>query len=445
MRRDSPRREHPDAEYIASRIRVCHDDIERPLGRDPSVESTTCDSSAPAGFVKHRECLAAMPQSTVPSWPRHDDSPVRADEAAAVHMPGNRPVLDGRSTLRESRRDFPSPPPSARRFLEQRMQPVPIPVHAANAPAPAARVAPDSSSRSESPRRYLSESPRGHPDVSPVSARRASEQRARSLSPRTPRSISPRTPRTPRLHSWRDEVESAGGNSPRPPADVFNIFFQNIKIAPTAPNQTQLSSKHTLPEEIYFYLHVSSYPCPYPLPSEYPEHQYLHRAAVYTGHEAAGPAIQLQFNPSTVVGLCKHHMANGRCPTQLVLRVPVTRRVNPFLAPARLTFQPSTATQLHNSPHLPRVIVPVLPLGLHARRGVSATTFVRNTKAAALKQLCNPWEGTPRRQRIIFAVNRWKRVVDSIYSDVKSSRDARGKTDADCADATVQIESDPNL
>ena len=216
----------------------------------------------------------------------------------------------------------------------------------------------------------------------------------------------------------------------------FNIFFQNMKIAPTAPKQEELSTKHTLPEEIFFYLHLSNYPVDYPLPREYPEHKYLHRAAIYSGHEAAGPAIQLQFNPSTVIGLKAHHMKRGRCDGQLCLRVPVTRKVNPFLAPKQLVFQPSTACQLHSSQHLPRIIVPVMPLGMHSHGGAFTPTLIRNTKKLALKALVSPWEDTPRGQRLWISMKRWKRVCDEIYAEAEK-KETKSNTKTSISDATV--------
>ena len=257
----------------------------------------------------------------------------------------------------------------------------------------------------------------------------------------TPRIASPRTPR---LYSPRpmDSARSyLSDGSAREYSLDFNIFFQNIRIAPTAPKSQELSTKHTLPEEIFFYLHVSSYPCDYPLPKEYPEHKYLHRAAIYSGHEAAGPAIQLQFNPSTVVGLKPHHMGkDGRCPTQLVLVVPVTRTINPFLAPKRLIFQPTTHAQLHPSEHLPRVIVPVMPLGQHVAahsHGARFTpTLIRNTSKLALKSIIGPWDGTPKSQCMFLALKRWKRVSDAIYAEV-IEKDAFTNVKTDISDATV--------
>ena len=274
---------------------------------------------------------------------------------------------------------------------------------------------------------------------------------SRTSSPRTPRSSNgggtPRgsmaSPRTPRLYSPRpiDSARSlASEGSTREYSLDYNIFFQNMRIAPTAPKQQELSTKHTLPEEIFFFLHVSSYPCDYPLPKDYPEHRFLHRAAIYSGHEAAGPAIQLQFNPSTVIGLKPHHMDKGRCPTQLVLVVPVTRTINPFLAPKRLVFQPSTRSQLHSSEHLPRIIVPIMPLGQHVAahsHGARFTpTLMRNTAKLALKSLIGPWDGTPKGQCLFLAMKRWKRVSDAIYAEVEK-KEAIGNVSAHISDATV--------
>lgn len=313
------------------------------------------------------------------------------------------------------------------------------------------------------------------PPLPPSSARgrhhdydASDRMRARSASPRTPRSVSsaspsprlgggsstprngaasPRTPRlstvstgTPRLWSPRstysDAYESDGGKRSDPieriPLD-FNIFFQNARLAPLAPRQSELSPKHALPEEIFFYLHVSTYPTSFPLPHEYPQHQYLHRASVYVGHEAAGPAVQMRFNPSTVIGLKPHHMTQGKCTQQLVLVVPVTRRVNAYLAPKSLTFQPSLHSQLHSSQHLPRVVVPITPLGLSGQASKFTTTFVKNTKKIALKALVCPWESSPRGQRLHFAISRWKKVCDAIYTDTA----ADAPDGLDLSDATV--------
>ena len=199
-----------------------------------------------------------------------------------------------------------------------------------------------SSARSEKNLQW-SEQVVDEPSMDRTRARSASPRPSSSAaaSPRTPRSLSPsprmsttsqQSPRviTPRLWSPRSRLsdgdESAYSSDPieRIPLD-FNIFFQNAKLSPMAPRQTEISPKHTLPEDVFFFIHVSCYPCSYPLPKEYPEHQYLHRASVYAGHEAAGPAVQMRFNPSTVVGLRPHHMTKGKCTQQLVLVVPVTR------------------------------------------------------------------------------------------------------------------------
>ena len=232
-------------------------------------------------------------------------------------------------------------------------------------------------------------------------------------SPSTPRSGSPLTPRsgsstprglsTPRLWSPRsnapdaddegDEGARVGGG--RAPIDV-NIFFQNIRLAPLAPRQTELSVKYALPEEIFFFVHVSTYPCGFPLPREYPEHKYLHRASVHTGHEAAGPAWQGRFNPSTVVGLKPHQMTNGRClEPSLVLVVPVTRRVNPYLAPKSLRFQPSLPAQLHSSQHLPRIIVPVMPLGFSGQGSQVGAMPTPRTHAVHARARCVCGRGIP--------------------------------------------------
>lgn len=139
-----------------------------------------------------------------------------------------------------------------------------------------------------------------------------------------------------------------------------NIFFQNAKLSALAPRQHEVAEKHTLPDVIHFYLHVSTYRCSFPLPREFPESQYMHTATTLVGHEAAGPATFTKFDPSTVIGLQAHQLVDGHCPFNIVLVVPVTPRLNPYLVPRQLTFQPATASQLHSSRHLPRIIVPVV-------------------------------------------------------------------------------------
>ena len=267
------------------------------------------------------------------------------------------------------------------------------------------------------------------PRWSSPSPRRLSSPRSVSPSPRmfTPSPEGPRaSPRSP-LPAESPRMTMTPRSSASDPASIpieFNIFFQNSKCAAMAPRLSEMAAKNSLPEEIYFYLRVSMYSCGYPLPKEYPEHQYLHRATVYAGHEAAGPAIQMRFNPATVIGLQPHHMVKGRCPMQLVLVVPVSRRVNPTVAPAQLTFQPSTSSQLHNSIHLPRIIVPVMPLGISGQGSRFSTTFLKNSRRMAIKALMCPWESSPRGQRLFIAIMRWKKVCDAIYVE-KPSQDAQ--------------------
>lgn len=229
---------------------------------------------------------------------------------------------------------------------------------------------------------------------------------------------SPRAPSPP-----LERIDSYLGQLPGTSTLDFNIFFQNQRIAPTAPKQNELNPKYALPEEIHFYIRTSTYPCSFPLPREFSEERYLHRATVTTGHEVAGPAAQLRFNPSTVVGLASHHMVNGQCTAQLVLEVPVTRRYNPFLAPKRITFTPTTHAQLHchrsdESASLPRIIVPVSPVAMSPGASPYSMTLVKNTRLIMLRELLVPWDGTPRGQRMYFAVKRWKRVVDAMYAEV---------------------------
>ena len=149
-----------------------------------------------------------------------------------------------------------------------------------------------------------------------------------------------------------------------------NIFFQNARLSALAPKQHEVSPRHVLPDEIFFILYVATYRCTYPLPEEYPEERYLHRATTLMGYEAAGPAVHLNFDPSTVVGLRAHQMVGGSCPFACVLEVPVTRRLNKFLTPCRLTFQPASPSQLHSSRQLPRIIVPIYSVGPAVRAGL---------------------------------------------------------------------------
>ena len=199
----------------------------------------------------------------------------------------------------------------------------------------------------------------------------------------------------------------------------FNIFFQNARVAPTAPKQTELSSKHSLPAEIRFFIHVSTFPCSYPFPREFPEAKYLHRASIAIGHEAAGPAVQMRFNPSTVIGLQHHQMVDGQCQSQLVIRVPVTRCINPYLAPRTLNFHPTNACNLHSSAALPRIIVPIRSIGIvpSDAGGQVSITLIKKTRSITLRALMCPWHGTPRGQRLYFAISRWKRIIDTIYTD----------------------------
>ena len=50
-----------------------------------------------------------------------------------------------------------------------------------------------------------------------------------------------------------------------------------------------------------------------------------------------------------------------------------------------------------------------------------------------MKALVCPWESSPRGQRLFFALTRWKKVCDAIYTDTP----AEATTDADLANATV--------
>ena len=178
-----------------------------------------------------------------------------------------------------------------------------------------------------------------------------------------------------------------------------------------------MNPRHALPEEIYFYLRNTTYPCSLPFPNEFSESQYMHKATIESGHEAAGPAATLRFNPSTVIGLRSHHMVDGKCDAQLCLEVPVTRKYNPCLAPKRIMFQPSSSAMMHSSTALPRIIVPVLPLGIE-NSGIKSATVIKTSRATTMQALTAPWEGTPKPQRLYFALVRWKKIVDVMYADV---------------------------
>lgn len=242
----------------------------------------------------------------------------------------------------------------------------------------------------------------------------------------SPRSLSPRDVTSPRAPSPEKSVTLAQLEmlqSNRNPLD-FNIFFQNQRISPTAPKQKELNPKYSMPAEIFFYVRPSTYPCSFPFPREHSETRYLHRASVESGYESAGPAMQLRFNPSTVVGLQPHHMVNGQCNAQLVIVVPSHHRINPTLAPTKITFTPTTFSQLHchRDPGecketLPRIIVPVTPVAMSLGVEPRSMTVVKNTRAILLKELLTPWGDTPKGQRMFFGLKRWKRVVDQLYTE----------------------------
>lgn len=100
---------------------------------------------------------------------------------------------------------------------------------------------------------------------------------------------------------------------------------------------------------------------PFPLPPELK--RYLHKTSVVKGHENAGPLFCLHPSPQTILGLEPFMLKRGPkfCQLQLELVVPSTKRINPRLRPAALTFDPLNASALHASSTspLPRVIVPV--------------------------------------------------------------------------------------
>ena len=78
----------------------------------------------------------------------------------------------------------------------------------------------------------------------------------------------------------------------------YNIFFQNVYIAHTAPKPSQLKPHQLLPREIFFYIRINTSGVRYPFPPDVDE-AYLHVARIMPGHGER--AVTYRYLPSPTV------------------------------------------------------------------------------------------------------------------------------------------------
>ena len=209
---------------------------------------------------------------------------------------------------------------------------------------------------------------------------------------------------------------------PRAALDVppyTTIYFQNGRIAITAPKPKHMPTKHLLPKEVMFYVRTMTAEVVFPKDfvkdrCDYPAEKYLHVAKVLPGHEAGGPAAHMVWSVDSVVGLKKHHcLASGAPPRsmQLVIVVPSTETINPGIEATQLAFSPTNFAQLHLSRRLPRIIVPLFPRTSYNEitRYVDAMQSAERLKK--LRGLLGQWETFARKEVKNAGFKRWARVA----------------------------------